>query len=209
MQYLPLDVLRLISLKLNWKDTCNLLKVNKRLYSLDNDNFWFQKMEINFGNQFIHPLKLAHHKANYLAAEQRWIDKEDDLYPVDYSKIKSNYLLKYHKDMFRLISISYDGYLYLELLAHLTTLKLRQYDLIFITNQYMTSDIWYVFFMPDVNIINIRVGKQIDQSWFKTFKPKERLIAPDFSSLYQNYGIDIPVINNLYLKESKYKFINK
>lgn len=205
MEYLPSDILKLILIQLNWKDTNNLLKVNKRLYSLDNQNLWLEKMRLDFPDQFVYPTVFEHHKINYLHMQQHKADEEEDVYAINYSKIKSNYLLKYHKDKFRLIELNCDndsdkG------LEKLKNMKLKQYDLILITDKSKTNYIRYVFFMPDDSFDNIKISYQIDYFRGYEIKTKTYLSAPDFTCLFKYYNIGLVAINDLYLNQSKYKF---
>lgn len=161
MQNLPLDILNLIALSLDWESCLNYFRVTKRLYSLNNDKFWEKKKEEFNRSYNVYDKQIY----NYLALINISTLYKGEIVGEKISNILINYLHQKYPNRFNIYHISSTSYRFDTREAY--KLGARKYDLIFSYSniiEYPTSG----FFLEDNKVI-FKFNGQGDIKFSKVF----------------------------------------
>lgn len=204
LEKLPLDLLRLIGLELNFRKVEQYCILSKKFNRVCKEDFWKRKMEKDFKEDDISPIVYDNNYMNYLNTRQRWINNSNEDYRQEYidnSMVLARYLNRFHKNEFKLFFTDTPKTDEANIKRQLKHRDLKPFNLIL----FMTEDKWYM------TIIWALVFVLKTDDWEIVYQFDKELKMPvGFNYLFTHYGMSEESLQWLYFKDTgfKFKFLN-
>lgn len=209
MDYLPLDILKIIALYLDWRDVINFSRVAKKYRSIHNIKLWQQKL---INDRYMPDIKYHNPFCDYLldiVTGIRWCPKDgvkredEELFFGEESKILAKYLKHKYPEKFKF----YHFDIYSDGLHNsweiLEKIRLGKCNIVHITiNQEWEQFLTETYFMIDDNVNNVRISSN------GCYETEEVGASLEFRDFLSDYGLSWKSAEWLYLSDTKFTFVN-